>query len=265
MAESTHQHSSAKSLFANPIRNPSRDHNAPVCLRQLYICCSQIKKAKTAMSSRTWTARTSLLNSDQQLASVIVRLMMVQNDISMANEGLSEWTDASEQKKLARQYGGKLYYGRMLMSHVFEALEIIEEIQNSAHLHQAVQKSDPGTRASFNSVAAFLKSPAYFKLLRIRNNVGFHYPSKLAVKALEQIDKKFPGHRFCYSLGQQTLDWYFELGDLLLDRIVVRDIFKAPEGADVRAAIDPILLRLHAMAVAFSDFAGYFIRHSLKR
>jgi hypothetical protein len=54
------------------------------------------------MSSQTWTARTSRLNSDRELASVIARLMMVQNDIAIANEGLGEWTNTTEQKKLAR-------------------------------------------------------------------------------------------------------------------------------------------------------------------
>jgi hypothetical protein len=49
------------------------------------------------------------------------------------------------------------------------------------------------------------------------------------------------------------------------DRMVVRDIFKAPEDADVRAAIDPILTRMHTMAKAFSDFAAYFIRAQLKK
>jgi hypothetical protein len=48
--------------------------------------------------------------------------------------------------------------------------------------------------------------------------------------------------------SNDPLDWYFELGDLVNDRIVVRGIFKAPNDADVRAAIDPILLRLHRMA-----------------
>jgi len=86
---------------------------------------------------------------------------------------------------------------------------------------------------------------------------------KIRRRALEQIDKSFPNHRFTYSLGNDPLDWYFELGDLVNDRIVVRGIFKAPNDADVRAAIDPILLRLHRMAAAFSDFAGYFVRHHL--
>jgi hypothetical protein len=110
-----------------------------------------------------------------------------------------------------------------------------------------------------------LKSHDYKILGRIRNKATFHYDGKLSLHALEQIDEQFPGHASAYSLGHDPLDWYFELGDLASDRMVVRDIFGAPEGADLRAAIDPILLRLHQMASAFSDFASNFIRSQLKR
>jgi len=199
----------------------------------------------------------------QELSSVIVRLMMAMNDIAMANEGLSDWTGATDRRKVYRQNGGRLYYGRMLMAHVCEALSIIGDIHNDAKLRKAVQQCDAKTRSSFDAVAAFLGTDDYRMLLRIRNNASFHYDRKLAVKALQQIDKSFPDHRFTYALGSDPLDWYFELGDLVNDRIVVRDIFKAPNDADVRAAIDPILLRLHAMAAAFSDFAGYFVRYHL--
>jgi hypothetical protein len=85
------------------------------------------------------------------------------------------------------------------------------------------------------------------------------------MRALEKLAEKYPDHRFSYSLGQDTLDWYFELGDLINDKIVVRGVFKVPDQADVRTAIDPILLRLQTMAVAFTDFAGHFIRHCVKR
>jgi hypothetical protein len=217
------------------------------------------------MSSRTWCVKTAKLRADEKAASVVVRLMMALNDIAMANEGLGEWTVTRERRKLARQNGGRLYYGRMLMAHVYEALSIIEDIQNSPELKALVQACDPATRSSFDAVAAFLKTADFEMLCRIRNNASFHYDGKLAVRALEQIDKKFPGHAFTYSLGHEPLDWYFELGDLMLDRIVVRDIFKAAESIDVRAAIDPILMRMHMMASAFSDFGGDFIRNQLKR
>jgi hypothetical protein len=217
------------------------------------------------MSSRTWSVRTAKLIADKEVASVVVRLMMALNDIAMANEGLREWTDTQEPRKLARQNGGRLYYGRMLMAHVYEALKIIEDIQNSPSLKAIVQACDATTRLSFDTVATFLKTDDCRMLGLIRNKSSFHYDRKLTEQALEQIDKKFPSHSSTYSLGNDPLDWYFQLGDLTLDRIVVRDIFKAHENADLRAAIDPILDRLHKMANAFSDFAGYFIRHQLKR
>ena len=128
-----------------------------------------------------------------------------------------------------------------------------------------METCDQATSSSFNAVATFLETDDYRKLCRIRNNASFHYDRKLPERALEQIDRQFPGHVSTYSLGHDPLDWYFQLGDLALDRIVVRDIFEAPKDADVRAAIDPILLRMHEMASAFSDFAGHFIRNQLRR
>jgi hypothetical protein len=217
------------------------------------------------MSSKTWIARTAEVIADKEVASVVVRLMMALNDIAMANEGLGEWTFGQERKKLARQNGGRLYYGRMLMAHVYEALSIIKDIQDNPKLRALVDACDPETRLSFDAVAVFLTTSDYNMLLRIRNNASFHYDDKLAVRAVEQIDNKFPKHISTYSLGHDPLDWYFQLGDLVLDRIVVRDIFEAPEHADLRAAIDPILLRMHTMANAFSDFSGHFIRNQLKR
>src|SRR5712692_7478398 len=118
------------------------------------------------MSSRTWSARTSALVADEELASIIVRLMMALNDIAMANEGLGEWTVTTERKKLARQNGGRLYYGRMLMSHVFEALRIIKDIQKSDNFKSVIQNCDAETRTSFDVVAMFLKSADYDMLLR---------------------------------------------------------------------------------------------------
>jgi len=151
------------------------------------------------------------------------------------------------------------------MAHVYEALEIIKDIKQSKSLSAVVASCDKKTCESYDAVSAFLGDPEYGMLCRIRNNAAFHYGGKLEVRAVDQIDRKFPGHRSNYSLGHDVLDWHFELGDLVVDRIVVRDIFKAPESADVRAAIDPILLKMHQMAIAFSDFSGYFIRHNLKR
>ena len=92
------------------------------------------------MSSRTWSAKTAVVTADKELASVIVRLMMAMNDIALANEGLSEWIGTTDRRKVYLQNGGRLYYGRMLMAHIYEALSIIEDIQQDPKLRDAVQQ-----------------------------------------------------------------------------------------------------------------------------
>jgi hypothetical protein len=131
--------------------------------------------------SRTFIVKSRRILHDPDLASVIVRLSMAMNDIGMANDGLGEWTTTLRNpKKKARQNGGRLYYGRMLMSHVFEALDIIKEIRGNSKLMDAVRASDPQTRASFDAVVKFLSSPDFGLLAQIRNSASFHYDKKRA-------------------------------------------------------------------------------------
>ena len=77
-----------------------------------------------------------------------------------------------------------LYYGWM-MSHVYEALSIVGDIQKSASLTKAVENCDRQTRASFDAVAAFPTCPEYEMLAQIRNSTGFQL-AKLGGQKSEQ-------------------------------------------------------------------------------
>src|SRR5215813_2873624 len=83
-------------------------------------------------SIRTWIVKTSALAAGKELAFVIMRLRMVMNDIVMASGGLGEWT--SNPRTVDRQQSARLYYGRKLMSHVYEALSIIAVNQKRDNL-----------------------------------------------------------------------------------------------------------------------------------
>jgi hypothetical protein len=98
------------------------------------------------------------------------------------------------------------------------------------------------------------------RLMLARNVVAFHYEPKLMLRHLQKLVEKWPDHSTMYSLGSETLDWYFELGDLVADQITVREVFKIPEEADLKKAAFEVLDRLHKIGTAFTDFAGYFIR-----
>jgi hypothetical protein len=211
--------------------------------------------------STTRVIRTAALASNEQLAPILLRLMMAVNDISLANAALKEWDETEDPRKRARKDGGKLYYGRMQMGHIYEALLIIKDIKERPSLRGYVDRCDPRTIASFARVEAFLDSPDYRVALRLRNNAAFHYDDTLALRYLKNIRDRFPDHSSLYSLGSEQLDWYFEIGDLVLDTIVVRDIFRLNDRNELRGPIETVLDRLFQMAVAFMDFAGHFLRH----
>jgi hypothetical protein len=67
-------------------------------------------------------------------------------------------------------------------------------------------------------------------------------------------------HVTTYSLGGETLDWYFELGDLIADEITIREVFEIPDEADLKKAAIEVLDRLHKIGTSFTDFAGHFVR-----
>jgi hypothetical protein len=212
------------------------------------------------MSSRTWKVRSAKLLQHEKLGSVVVRLMMVMDDIGITNSSMVEWEKTDDPKKKARWRGGVLYFGRVQSAHLFEALSIIDEIKKDKDLMAAVDRADPTTKTSFETVAKFLDGDDYRMMAKMRNVVAFHYDPKLTLRRLQKLVEKSPDHFTMYSLGSETLDWYFELGDLIADEITIREVFQISESADIEKAALEILDRLHKMATAFTDFAGYFIR-----
>jgi hypothetical protein len=212
------------------------------------------------VASRTFSVRSEKLLRDEDLGSVILRLMMAVNDITITSSSLYEWEHTTEPKKKARWRGGVLYFGRVQSAHLFEALSIIKQIKDDKDLMTAVERADSKTQESFAGVAKFLGSKDHVMMAKLRNVVAFHYESKLAFRRLKKVVDKLPGHLMTYSLGSATLDWYFELGDLIVDEIVIRDVFQIADSADLQQATTEVLDRLRTIAVAFLDFAGYFIR-----
>ena len=195
---------------------------------------------------------------------MMVRLMMAINDLALVNQSFIEWNESQDPKRAERKMGARSYFARLQMSHLYEALSIIDEIAKSDTLQAAVELCDARTRRSFETVNSFLSSHEYVMMRRIRQNTAFHYDKKLPLRYLERLVSKLPGKTTSYSLGTEPLDWYFVTADEIVDSILVRDIFCIPEGAEVHSAVDSIVERYHKMGQAFADFAAYFIRHHFK-
>jgi len=204
-------------------------------------------------------ARLDALASKGELGSVLVRLMAVINDMSLAADAQRRWTEDPKTEREHRQRGAKIYFMRLQISHIFEALTIVEEIQDSPDLMKAVDRSDRFTRRGFAALLAFINSPDYRIMARIRNNLTFHYDPTTMGRAFTSLVAKHPDATGSMSLGDEPHNWFFEPGDMVGDRAAVREIFKVPEGADVAAETDKIVLRIHEIVQLFGGFAGSLI------
>lgn len=108
--------------------------------------------------SRTRIIRSARLLEDRKRASVILTMMMAVNDAGLASNALEQWTETTERRKKVRFQSGRMYFSRISMAHCFEVFKIIDEIEASSKLREAVQDRDSETRRSYTKLRAFRQS-----------------------------------------------------------------------------------------------------------
>src|SRR5579872_4781711 len=102
------------------------------------------------MSSRTKVVNLTKLAVDPKIGSVLVRLMMVLNDFSIANDALGFWRLDESPKRQARSGEAQRYFVALQISHVFEGmLDIVREIETTPELKNLVDRCDAQTQAEF--------------------------------------------------------------------------------------------------------------------
>jgi hypothetical protein len=79
----------------------------------------------------------------------IIRLMMVVNDMSLAMDAQRRWTEDAMKERKHRERGAKIYFIRLQISHIYEAMKIVKEIRYSPELMKAVDRSDLFTKKGF--------------------------------------------------------------------------------------------------------------------
>jgi len=193
------------------------------------------------------------------IGSVLARLMMIVNDMAIVNESLRVWSTSTDKRWEWRRGEGRALFSRVQMSYVYEALELIKEIRDSQALTAEVTKCSKKAQDAFAAVKSFLDTDDYKKLIKLRNNAGFHYNDKYADRAVKEIVAEFPDDTSPMTLGEHPLDWHFELGDKIQDKIVIRYIFEFPKDKDAGKESDAIANRIFDMTEKLAEFAGYFI------
>ena len=219
------------------------------------------------MGSRSWTVSTQKIASQGELRSLLLRLMLFNNDMAVLTDVIDDWLITEDQKKVPRKRSASLYFIRVLLSHVFEALEIIREIDASPELLAAVEACGNPTVEAFHAVNNYRKiEDNTTRLAKKRNCAAFHYNRKLPVRALIEIEKIAPDYCWSYSMGDKALDWRFELGEEVMAWIVIREVYglSEPRSTERAAKIEKVASEEQRIAQLFSAFAAHFVRHYSK-
>ena len=124
-------------------------------------------------------------------AITVIKLMMAYNDLSLANQALTEWKKEQPKSKRSRQAGAGMYFVRIELSHLYEGLKVIKEIRSDPLLLALALQCSQHTQQSFLRLETFLEKSsnrAEFEQLigQERNNLTFHYHQcdKLIEKAI---------------------------------------------------------------------------------
>lgn len=220
------------------------------------------------MRSRTWTVTARKIASESDdMKSLLMRLMLFNNDVAILTETTSDWTASEEPKKAARKGPAALYFARILFGHVFEALSFMDEIEGSADLLDAVERCGGSVAKAFHEVNAYRKlEPNKKRLAKMRNCAAFHYNEKLPVRIFKEVEKQAPDRCWSYSMGDEALDYRFELGEEIMAGIVVREVYglNEPRSLGRRAKLEKIAVEEQRILRVFTGFVVHFVRHHLK-
>jgi hypothetical protein len=216
-------------------------------------------------SSTTRTIDFQLLKARAPSAATVVKLMMACNDLSLANQALTEWKNEQSPSKQSRRIGACIYFVRLELAHLNEGLKVIKAIRDDPSLLALVRQCDQETQSSFRKLEDFLPSGVFrqeFETLigRIRNNVTFHYDESgtLVDRAVSALAAK--NRTSSVTRGSTAHVWYFKLADSIVNDIVCHQIWGISRtAANVDLEADLKADRVHQIFLWFVDFAGEFI------
>jgi len=227
---------------------------------------SMVEIARKMGRSRIKNFRSRAMHLPREMSGVLLRLMQAVNDISLAADANDMWAETTEQNRAYRRGAARMYFIRVLMSHLHEALKIVDEINKDTDLRAAADRCDARTQANFATLVTMLNSRERGQLFRFRTKTTFHYDPAVLAGQLEAVITQDPDAIWSCSVGSTPLDWHYELADAVMDRTVVRFVFGAdePRSPERFEKIEKFATRLDEIATMFTDFASNFVERRLR-
>ena len=153
---------------------------------------------------------------------VVLRLMMACNDLITANQALGMWREDTREKMDYIRRGSAMYFVRLQLSHLHEALKVVSEIQNYPKLLRLVADCPGESAECFARLISFSEGGAnegafhkYVEL--VRHKVTFHYDRRKVGAALNDRARRRGDRAHHMTIADDIRRVRFQVADDLVD------------------------------------------------
>jgi hypothetical protein len=227
------------------------------------------RKNAVRRESATFYSKFSRIQTERY-GVLVTRLMMAANDISLANWSIERFKGDLPRMELHMRAGAIQYFVRLMCGHLNEAIRLIDAIQKERDLLNLIERCSPEIRRAYQGLCDCLpkgKDHDYFgaSVARMRNTIAFHYDPEQVRKALVHVANEPSQPLAKITLGTDFYLFRFNLADVLMDSIVVRQIMRIPVGGDIRAEAKRFESFVNGKCIDFLTFVNVFATTYVRR
>jgi hypothetical protein len=216
--------------------------------------------------ARTRTLLVDIRKLERQGAdgATVLCLMMALNDFATANQALGAIReDTSERTDYIRR-GAGMYFVRVQMAHLYEAIELISAIDASPTLRQLVDACPGDAAEKFSELLNFAQGASPKEHVRkylqlVRNKIAFHYDRDKVLTALSDRAARRGDAAHLMTISDDFRRVRFQVADDLVNTLVCHHIFDIDPADDVEGEVERILDIGFTIWKTFADFAGLFV------
>ncbi len=216
------------------------------------------------MAGRTRLVDIGKLSRRGDEGAIVVGLMIAFNDLSMANVAHTLYNeDTSRYTNYDR--GAGIYFARIQMAHLFEALDLVKEVDRNATLLAVVAQCGDSTANHFTELISYALGGNKRKLFAdrfqsLRHTIAFHYDLREVKDALSERSQRKGdvAHLICEADDIRLA--HFQLADDVVDTLVCTRAWKLAPGPNLPEDANDVLSFGFEIYTHFIRFVGAFVR-----
>jgi hypothetical protein len=201
---------------------------------------------------------------------LILRLMMACNDLTTANQSLGMYRNDAREKTDYVRWGATMYFVRLQLSHLHEALKVVSEIRNHPKLLRLVGNCPGGSAECFARLLSFAdggaNEGAFHKYVElVRHKVTFHYDRRKVGAALNDRARRRGDAAHFMTIADDIGRVRFQVADDLVDTLVCHHIWGIAPGADAGIEADQVANFGFTICKTLVDFAVTLITRYIEK